>query len=71
MSTVSETINMTTTIIHLALDLDGMVLAHFLKSEDCARFCQGPSGVSYTHLPYNVANRDGEPAPLVGSTYRA
>lgn len=57
------------TLIHIALDLDGTVLAHFLRPEDCRAFCD--DGTKYTHLPFNLANRDREPAPLVGTIYRA
>jgi len=56
-------------IIHVVLDLDGTVLAHFLRSEDAHEF--SGHGVKYTHMPFNLANRDGEPAPLVGTKYRA
>jgi hypothetical protein len=56
------------TIVHLALAADGFVLAHFARAEDAAAFC---SAQSLTHVPYNTANRDQAPAPLVGTVYRA
>jgi hypothetical protein len=56
------------TIIHLALAADGLVLAHFARSADAAAFC---AAKSLTHVPYNTANRENLPAPVVGSVYRA
>lgn len=57
------------TLIYLALDLNGAVLAHFSRSEDCSAFCE--QGVKYTHMPFNFENRDKQAAPLVGTIYRA
>lgn len=57
------------TLIHIALDLNGTVLAHFLRAEDCAAFCE--NGVKYTHMPFNLENRDKQAAPPVGTVYRA
>lgn len=54
--------------IHIALDKDGTVVAQFLRPGDCASFCE--SG-KYTHLPFNLANRNHESAPLVCPVYRA
>jgi len=48
-------------IIYIALDLDGTVLAHFMREKDCSNFCE--QGVKYTHIVYNLDNRDGAPAP--------
>lgn len=56
-------------IIHIALSEDGLVLAHFLNSEDCAAFCE--NGAKYTHLPFNTGNAQSEAPPAVGTTYRA
>jgi hypothetical protein len=56
------------TIVHLALAADGLVLAHFARADDAATFCLAQS---LTQVPYNTANRDLAPAPLVGTVYRA
>jgi hypothetical protein len=56
------------TIVHLALSPTGRVMAHFELSSDAAEYCLRND---YTHVPYNLANRDQAPAPLVGDTYRA
>lgn len=56
------------TLIPIALALDGTVVAHFMDSADAATFC---SAKGLTHVPYNLKNRDGAPAPVVGSIYRA
>lgn len=56
------------TIVHLALAADGLVLAHFARSADAAEFC---SAQGLIHVPYNTANREQAPAPLVGTVYRA
>ena len=58
-----------TTLIYVALDLNGLVMAHFLKADDCSAYCE--RGVKYTNMAFNLANRDREPAPLVGTIYRA
>lgn len=55
-------------LIHMALALDGTVVAHFMDAADAAAFC---STKGLTHVPYNLRNRDGAPAPVVGSVYRA
>lgn len=55
------------TIVHLALAADGLVLAHFARREDAAAYC---SVQGLTHVPFNTANRESAPAPLVGSVYR-
>ncbi|MDO9148334.1 MAG: hypothetical protein Q7U52_11850 [Hydrogenophaga sp.] len=55
-------------IVHLALAADGLVLAHFARSADAAAFC---SAHGLTHVPYNTANREQAPAPLVGTVYHA
>lgn len=57
-----------TGLIHIALSERGLVVAHFMLSEDAAAFC---SAHGYCHMPYNLNNRDGAPAPLVGSVYKA
>ncbi|MBF5006022.1 hypothetical protein [Diaphorobacter caeni] len=57
-----------TSIIHIALAQDGTVVAHFINDEDAAQFCRAKD---LTHVPFNLRNRDGAPAPLVGTTYRA
>lgn len=54
------------TLIHIALGLDGTVVAHFKDSADAAEFCDAKG---LTHLPYNLKNREGAPAPLVGTVY--
>ena len=56
-------------MIYIALDLDGLVLAHFLRAEDCVAFCE--RGTKYTNMAYNLENSDRTPAPLVGTKYRA
>lgn len=56
------------TIVHLALAADGLVLAHFARAADAAAFC---SAHDLTHVPYNTANRERAPAPLVGTVCRA
>lgn len=56
------------TLIHMALASDGTVVAHFLEAADAASFC---TARGLTHVPYNLTNRDGVPAPVVGSIYRA
>lgn len=56
------------TIVHLALAADGLVLAHFARSADAAAFC---SAQGLNHVPYNTANSEQAPAPLVGTVYRA
>jgi hypothetical protein len=58
-----------TKFIYIALEVNGRVIAHFLHANDCADFCE--NGVKYTYMPFNLANCDKEPAPLVGSIYRA
>lgn len=55
------------TLIHMALALDGTVVAHFMDSADAAAFCLAKD---LTHVPYNLKNREGAPAPVVGSIYR-
>jgi hypothetical protein len=55
------------TLVHLALADDGLVLAHFARSEDADAYC---SANYLTHVPYNMANRESAPAPLVGTVYR-
>ena len=55
-------------LIHIALALDGTVVAHFMNWTDSAEFC---SAKGLTNMAYNLNNRDGEPAPLVGSIDRA
>lgn len=55
-------------MIHIALSPSGTVMAHFVESRDAAEYC---AAHGYTHLPYNLNNRAGEPAPLVGTQYRA
>jgi len=55
-------------LIHIALALDGTVMAHFLNATDAAGFCRAKS---LTHLPFNLNNREHAPAPLVGTVYRA
>lgn len=57
-----------TTLIHMALADNGEVVAHFIKSEDAREFC---ATKNYCHVPFNLANRDNAPAPVVGSTYKA
>lgn len=54
-------------MVHMVLDFTGLVLAHFLESEDAAAYCRGQER---THVPYNLRNSDGMPAPLVGTVYR-
>jgi hypothetical protein len=56
-------------IVHLALSPTGRVMAHFDLSSDAADYCE--RNYEYTHVPYNLNNRDKAPAPLVGSVYRA
>lgn len=56
------------TLIHIALKLDGTVVAHFMNSSDAAEFC---SAKGLTHVPFNLNNRESAPAPVVGSVYRA
>lgn len=56
-------------IIYIAIDLDGLVLAHFVRAEDCSAFCE--RGTKYTNMAYNLDNRERAPAPLVGTKYRA
>lgn len=55
------------THIHLALALNGTVVAHFMNFEDAASFC---AAKGHAHVPYNLNNRDGAPAPAVGSFYK-
>lgn len=55
-------------LVHLAISPAGRVMAHFDLSSDAADYCQRNE---YTHVPYNLANRDKAPAPLVGTVYRA
>ena len=55
-------------IVHLALSLTGRVVAQFELSSDAADYCERNG---YTHVPYNLENRDRAPAPLIGDTYRA
>ena len=55
-------------LVHLALSQTGRVMAHFDLSSDAADYCLRNE---YTHVPYNLANRDKAPAPLVGTVYRA
>jgi len=55
-------------IIHLALSPNGCVMAHFDLESDAADYCLRND---YTHVPYNLNNRDKAPAPLIGDTYRA
>lgn len=50
-------------LIHLAIALNGTVIAHFMNSEDAAAFC---AEKGRTHVPYNPNNRDGAPTPAVG-----
>jgi hypothetical protein len=56
------------TIVHLALSPTGRVMAHFELSSDAAEYCLRNE---YTHVQYNLANRDKAPAPLVGTKYSA
>lgn len=56
------------TMIHIALAENGTVMAHFVESGHASAYC---TANGYTHLPYNLANRGSEPAPLVGTIYRA
>lgn len=56
------------TLIHLALAENGTVMAHFVESSHASAYC---TAHGYLHMPYNLANRGGEPAPLVGTIYRA
>lgn len=56
------------TLIHLAIALNGTVIAHFMNSEDAAAFC---AEKGHMHVPYNPNNRDGAPTPAVGSRYKA
>lgn len=55
-------------LVHLALAHDGTVVAQFAIAEHAAEFCRSHD---CCHVPYNLANRDLEPAPAVGSVYRA
>lgn len=55
-------------MIHLALAAHGYVVASFAESDDAADFC---ASRGLLHVPFNLANRDGAPAPLVGTVYRA
>lgn len=57
-----------TPIIYLALADDGLVLAHFLRDDDARSYCSARLACL---VPYNINNRDGAPAPAVGSVYRA
>ena len=56
------------TFIHLALASDGTVMAHFSLASHASKFCFDND---CTHVPYNLNNRDREPAPLVGAVYKA
>ena len=56
------------TLIHLALAIDGLVMAQFSDSQHAAEYC---AAHGLTHVPYNLANREKSPAPLVGTIYRA
>ena len=56
------------TLIHMALASDGTVVAHFMDSADAAAFC---TAKELPHVPYNLTNRNGVPAPVVGSIYHA
>jgi hypothetical protein len=55
-------------LVHLALSPTGRVMAQFSLSSDAAEYCLRHE---YTHVPYNLNNRDRAAAPLVGDTYRA
>ena len=55
-------------LVHLALSPTGRVMAHFDLSSDADDYCKRNDCL---HVPYNLANRDKEPAPLVGTIYRA
>ena len=56
-------------LIHMAIGVStSQVVAHFLISEDCAEYYRKHG---LLHVPYNLKNRDREPAPVVGSVYRA
>lgn len=54
-------------LIHIALADNGTVMAHFVDERDAADYC---AARGYLHVPYNLRNRDSEPAPLVGTVYR-
>ena len=55
--------------VYIALGLNSCVVAIFKTASDCTAFCK--NGTLYTDMPFNLNNRDGEPAPLVGTFYRA
>ena len=55
-------------LVHLALAENGLVVAHFMGATDAAKFCRD-NGLC--HMPYNLDNREGNPAPVVGSVYKA
>ena len=55
-------------LVHLALAETGLVIAHFMGEADAAKFCRDNS---LLHMPYNLHNREGHPAPVVGSIYKA
>lgn len=55
-------------LVHLALSPAGQVMAHFHLSSDAQDYCERNG---YTHVPFNLRNRDNASAPLVGSTYKA
>lgn len=57
-----------TQLIHLALAIDGLVMAHFADSQHAADYCKAHA---LTHVPFNLNNRDKAPAPLVGTVYHA
>lgn len=55
-------------MIHLILRADGVVIAHFLEAADAADFAERSGQL---HVPFNLNNRDGSAAPLVGTRYVA
>tara|TARA_R110000868_G_scaffold160430_2_gene390055 strand:+ start:17294 stop:17488 length:195 start_codon:yes stop_codon:yes gene_type:complete len=57
-----------TGLIYIALSDRGLVMAHFMLPEDSSAFC---TAHGYCHMPFNLNNRDGAPAPLVGTVYQA
>lgn len=55
-------------LVHLALAENGLVIAHFMSSADAAKFCRDNN---LCHMPYNLNNHEGHPAPVVGAIYKA
>lgn len=53
-------------LIHLALDRNSVVIAHFLRSNDANTYCQRNK---LCHVPFNPANAQKEPVPQVGAQY--